>query len=151
MAWPSGRRFMLRNDERMRIMTKEQIANVIELRHQGFGYIRIGNAIGVSSNTIAAYCRRKGIGVGSVEQAKSVKIKTSPCKQCGGVVVQNPRRKLKKFCSDKCRNEWWKEHREEANRKYKTHVCDYCGREFAAYAGAKYCSRECYYLGRYSV
>ena len=132
-------------------MTKEQIAEVISLRKQGFGYMRIGAAIGVSTNTIAAYCRRHSIGVGSVEQPKSVKIKTTCCKHCGGVVVQDPHRKLKKFCSDKCRMAWWREHPEAIKRRYVKHICEYCGREFDGYAEAKYCSRECYYLGRYSV
>lgn len=47
---------------------------------------------------------------------------------------QPPKRKLKKFCSDKCRMKWWNTHqyliKKEANYNI---VCRNCGKQFVSY------------------
>ena len=60
----------------------------------------------------------------------------------------------KKFCSDKCRREWWKGHPERINRKESAMypaVCVRCGKEFLSYGNRKrkYCSHDCYIKARF--
>ena len=132
-------------------MTEEQVKQIKTLREQGFGYIRIGAALGVSSNTISAYCRRHGIKAGEVLRGKAEKISGQYCQCCGAPVEQKPHRKEKKFCSDKCRMKWWSAHKNMVKRHRHRLICQNCGREFESYADAKFCSRACYFERRWSL
>lgn len=74
------------------------------------------------------------------------------CPCCGVKVAQNPGRKAKRFCSDKCRNKWWNSRLDQVERKaHYEFVCAYCKKPFTAYgnAGRKYCSHECYIKDRF--
>ena len=54
---------------------------------------------------------------------------------------------MKKFCSDRCRMEYWNSHQDQVLRKaYYTLVCKNCGRTFRCYGNAhrKFCCRSCY-------
>lgn len=78
--------------------------------------------------------------------------KVGYCQCCGIEVIQNPKRKQKKFCSDKCRNMWWNSHLELVDKKaIYEFKCKYCGEAFKVYGNEnrKYCSRECYIAGRF--
>lgn len=56
------------------------------------------------------------------------------CDYCGIEVEQNPKRKRKRFCSDKCRNQWWNQHVDQVKKSaYYNFVCEHCGKEFVAY------------------
>ena len=74
------------------------------------------------------------------------------CQECGEVVIQPPKRKLKKFCSDKCRMKWWNTHqyliKKEANYNI---VCRNCGKQFVSYGNKerKYCCHACYIQDRF--
>ncbi len=70
------------------------------------------------------------------------------CPECGKEVVQNPRGRRKKFCSDACRFAWKNKHpRPENWKKVETFICPVCGREFKdrcyGEVKRKYCSRAC--------
>lgn len=68
------------------------------------------------------------------------------CPQCGKPVTQRSGHK-KKFCSDRCRMEYWNSHQDQVLRKaYYTLVCKNCGRTFRCYSNAhrKFCCRSCY-------
>ena len=68
------------------------------------------------------------------------------CPQCGKTVIQRTGHK-KKFCSDRCRTDYWKAHQERVSRKaYYSRVCKNCGRTFRCYGNAhrKFCCRSCY-------
>ena len=54
----------------------------------------------------------------------------------------------KQFCSDKCRLQWWHEHRDSSKRAAK-HICPECNRVFSTDRTQKYCSHECYILARF--
>lgn len=94
---------------------------------------------------------RKNVSKSDVEPRIQA-TKVGYCQCCGIKVIQNPKRKQKKFCSDKCRNMWWNSHLELVNKKaiYEC-KCKYCGRAFKVYGNEnrKYCSRECYIAGRF--
>lgn len=73
-------------------------------------------------NTVKSYCQRNQLG-----GRKSTDSNKHFCKQCGIEVKQTPHRKLKKFCSDKCRMKWWNRHPEKLHRKSgKNIVCPIC-------------------------
>jgi endogenous inhibitor of DNA gyrase (YacG/DUF329 family) len=70
------------------------------------------------------------------------------CPECGKAVVQNPRGRHKKFCSEACRFAWKNKHPNPENwKKVETFICPVCGREFRdrCYGDVKrkYCSRAC--------
>ena len=119
-------------------MTQEQKKQLIILRRRGEGYGQIASSIGISINTVKAFCRRNGL---------VTEVDDTVCVQCGRPVSQNPRRKRKRFCCDACRNKWWNSHKELVLRKsVHTFSCSNCGEEFSAYGDShrKFCCHECY-------
>ena len=69
-------------------------------------------------------------------------------------LIQPSTGRPKKFCSDKCRREWWKAHPEKLHRKdtaIYTMTCARCGKEFTSYGNKnrKYCSHDCYIKARF--
>lgn len=120
-------------------MASKKASEILELRRQGLGYKTIAAITGYSVNTVKSACRRHP------------PVNEKVCLQCGVKVEQAPHRKEKKFCSDKCRMAWWKEHPERLNRKAFYHlVCAHCGKPFDSYGNdhRKYCSRACYDAAR---
>lgn len=122
-------------------MTDEQKRKIDDLRQQGLGYMKIGQMLNISDNTVRSYCRRSRLPSNAVI-----------CPQCGRTVKRRPGRKPRKFCSDDCRTAWWNSHLDQVNRKavYRF-VCVNCGKEFSAYGNAhrKYCSHACYIAHRF--
>lgn len=69
-------------------------------------------------------------------------------------VFENGNLRIKFF--DGTEFEWWQNHRDEINYggdKIFTHICNYCGKKYTSYGEStknrKYCSRECYFNGRF--
>ena len=92
----------------------------------------------------------------STDNKKKIKTKLNAevghCQFCGIKVLQNPGRKQKKFCSDKCRNLWWNSHLDLVNRKAMHEcVCLPCKKQFISYGdkNRKYCCHECYVAERF--
>lgn len=125
-------------------MTAEQKQQICSMRSQGIGYVKIGEALGISDNTVRSFCRRKALG----KAAKN----TISCQQCGKPIKVIPKRKPKRFCSDSCRNAWWNSHLNYVNRRaVYEFTCAYCGESFSAYGNKarKYCSHGCYVADRF--
>ncbi len=126
------------------MMTAEQKAEIIRLRSGGITYSLIAEQLKLSINTVKSFCRR----------CRDIpeKASASQCKCCGKAIAQPSGTREKKFCSDKCRMDWWNAHRESVNKKaFYECVCECCGRHFLAYGNKhrKYCSRECYIADRF--
>lgn len=118
-------------------MTKHEIEILNVMRSRGKNAADIAIALGLSVNTVRSYIRRHPL-----KDAVQV-----GCRQCGKPVMQTKGRKVKYFCSDRCRNAWWNAHPEKVQRKaYYRLTCQFCGKEFASYGNKnrKYCSRLCY-------
>lgn len=125
-------------------MTNSQKEKIREMRSQGISYVKIGEALGISDNTVRSFCRRNGLG----DSSKNVAF----CKQCGKRIRIIPKQKPRKFCSDACRNTWWNSHLDLVNRKaIYTYTCVHCGKPFTAYGNKKrkYCSHGCYIAHRF--
>lgn len=119
-------------------MTNEEKIRISELAQEGLGYHRIAVLLSLPDSTVKSHLKRNGT-------------KTTACLCCGKSVKQEPHRKVKKFCSDKCRMSWWNAHRQEVNQKaVYEYVCPHCGKTFKAYAQKHrvYCSIKCSAEGR---
>ena len=133
-------------------MTPQERLRIEELRSQGLSFNEISKRTGISANTIKSYCRRNGVSQGQKPQESPKKNSVGYCKECGVPVEQTPGRKVKMFCSNRCRNRWWNRHLGDVDRKaYTDHVCANCGKPFRSYANRnrKYCCHECYIEARF--
>ena len=134
------------------LMTNEQREKITALRHQGFGYTAIANSIGLSKDSVKAYCRSHGLAGEKAESHSLAEVPTELCLNCGKALIKLPGRKQKKFCCSGCRTTWWNAHPEAVKQKaVYTFTCSNCGKEFTAYGNAKrkYCSHGCYIAARF--
>ena len=125
-------------------MTELQKEQIMAMRQQGVGYMKIGQELNISVNTVRSFCRRN-------ESVDNSTVPTVQCMQCGKAIRVTPKRKVKKFCSDACRMAYWNSHKEEVNKQaYYKLTCQQCGKEFDSYGNCnrKYCCRECYRASR---
>ena len=134
-------------------MTDNQKAQIIKLRAAGNGYGKIAQTIGISVNTVKSFCRRNDIN-GDMAAVLSVILtgETTACENCGREIQQIAKRKKKRFCCDKCRNERWNSNLAQVHRKAGYDFrCPCCGKEFHIYGDKrrKYCSHECYIADRF--
>ena len=137
-------------------MTKEQKLQIAKLRDDGYGYSRIAQALGVSVNTVKSFCRRNNLAGKATVEIPKAQVTAGEgkrfCLCCGVSVEQNLGRKEKKFCSDKCRMEWWNNNLDKVKRKAMyEYICPNCGKQFKVYGNShrKYCSHECYVADRF--
>lgn len=127
-------------------MTTIEKEKIKYLRGEGLGYKAIASRLELSENTVKGFCKRNKLGGVAAEN------KTNSCRQCGAVLEHTPGRRLKKFCSDRCRSAWWStraylyKHKEENSR-----ACAFCGRVFHSFQSKerKYCGRPCYMTARF--
>ena len=127
-------------------MTNLQKQQIEAMRSVGKSYTSIAEELHLPLNTIKSHCRRKGLGDGYIVK-QTLHREDGVCPNCGSPLTQTPGKKRKKFCSDKCRSEWWAKHPEAIHRKaiYRF-TCVICHKEFSSYGNAnrKFCSRACY-------
>ena len=134
------------------LMTNEQREKITALRHQGYGSTAIANSVGLSKDSVNAYCRSHCLAGEKAEKHSLAEVPTQLCLNCGKVLIQHPGRKQKKFCCPECRTAWWNAHPEAVKQKaVYTFTCPKCKKEFTAYGNAKrkYCSHACYIAARF--
>ncbi len=133
-------------------MTDNQKEAIVKLRHQGHGYATIGNAIGLSKDSVKAYCRAHDLAGNLTGNNARIKLVTDKCLNCGVQFVKISKTPMKKFCCTQCRQAWWNAHREQRPQKATYHfICVACGKKFTAYGNnnRKYCSHQCYIAARF--
>ena len=132
-------------------MTTEQAQQISYLRYAGKSYREIAGILHLGESAVKTHCSRHSLTDKSIETVRAGKgVAVCPC--CGSVIVQIPKQKPRKFCSDKCRYDWW--NKNQSLRRHQagySHVCAECGKEFYSYGSKKrkYCSRRCYITARY--
>lgn len=132
-------------------MTDKQKNMIAEYREAGYSYTKISKIMDLSINSIKTFCKRHGLGgvaAYRIEEVRAVIL----CENCGNPVTQNPGRKQKKFCSDKCRMAWWNSHQDQVNRKANYEfICQHCKKVFIVYGNAnrRFCSHACYIEDRF--
>jgi predicted transcriptional regulator len=78
-------------------MMKKRVLNAItQMRIAGKKAAEIADALGLSVNTVKSHIRRH-------PEIPN----TLCCQNCGIPVPQTEGRKMKKFCCDRCRIDWW--------------------------------------------
>ena len=133
-------------------MTNEQRKKIQELRGHGYGYATIAGAIGLSKDSVKAFCRKNNLGGVVAETNARIDLTCGVCLNCGKQLQQAPGRKKIKFCSAGCRQQWWNAHPEAVQQKaVYAFTCARCGKTFTAYGNAerKYCSHACYIAARF--
>ena len=71
-------------------MTDLQRKQIKLLRLQGISYVKIGEMLGISDNTVRSFCRRNGLGYTAQNSIA--------CKQCGKLIKIVLKQKPRKFC-----------------------------------------------------
>ena len=114
-----------------------------KLRYQGYGYRKIATLLDLPLGRVKSYCYRHPLD-----------LNVKRCLECGKEIQTTPHKRERKFCSDSCRNKWWKDNRHLMKKKtfYKI-TCKNCGCEFESYGNNLriYCSRSCYLEARWKV
>lgn len=135
-------------------MTNEQRMRITDMRNKGFGYTTIASAVGLSKDSVKAFCRSHDLtGVKAGNTTTEAVADSTSCLHCGAPLINLPGAKRKKFCNRICRQAWWNAHPEEVKRKaVYQYTCLSCGKPFTAYGNAnrKYCSHACYIAYRYA-
>ena len=129
-------------------MTESQKSQIKTLRKEGLSFGNIASTLNLSVNTVKSFCRRNLSALETETEIPTDGI----CRYCGRPVMRIAGRKEKKFCSDKCRMNFWKEHPDELNKKaIYSFECTYCHKPFTAYGNShrKYCCHECYIEDRF--
>lgn len=138
-------------------MTDLQAAQIRELRVQGAGYRSIASVVGLSRDIVRNYCKSHGLDGYATALTVNMKERMHngyACQFCGKELQQPLTGRKRKFCSEKCRRDWWKVHSDQIQRKptaYYESTCVYCGKLFTAYGNnsRKYCSHACYVSDRF--
>ena len=144
----------LKGSERM---TEQQAKQIVEMRLKGVGYKSIGTVVGLSRDIVRNYCKNHNLTGYTSALTKNVQMKMDSgeaCLYCGGLITKPKTGRPKKFCSEKCRREWWKMHPEALKRNEKAMyelVCGHCGKTFISYGNKnrKYCCHDCYIKDRF--
>ena len=114
-------------------------AKIEAYREKGVPYAEIAEVLSLPLNTVKSYCKRHDLGSRRERTAENISL----CLQCGAGIPQIPHRKVKKFCSNQCRNLWQRSHPTEIQCKSEQiFICPVCKSEFSAYRSSnqKYCS-----------
>ncbi len=97
-------------------MKKRQMEGIEKLRHENYSYRFIGDALGISPNTVKSICRRNHYEANGNRKTKAEKQAARVCKNCGTLLAPGGRQG-QQFCSDACRRGWWKRHRQNAEKQ----------------------------------
>lgn len=131
-------------------MTEKQIKQINAMRNRGATYSEIAVATCLSESAIKSYCWRHKIQV--VEKKSDEHNSSILCPNCKVVIIQKPKQKPRRFCSEKCRTTWWNKNRKIANKSKMLNIaCDFCGIEFEKLnsSSQRYCSHNCYIKDRF--
>lgn len=135
-------------------MTEEQKKKVQEYRAEGLGYQAIANLIGASKDSVRYFCRTNDLAGKKSDKKTRINKKGIFCLYCNKPIVQTEGKRLKQFCSDKCRISWWNQERKDQKHHGKGQTkkkCKCCGKSFYSYRSQnkKYCSTSCYMADRF--
>ena len=93
----------------------------MDMRAAGKQYKEISAELGIEVSALKVFVHR--------QKHKDVR----RCEQCRKTLPKDAR-KTQRFCSDKCRNDWWYSHKGELQGERLTaFVCAVCGKEFTSY------------------
>jgi hypothetical protein len=118
-------------------MKPEMKNQLKQMRKEGYGYKRIAKELGLTLSVVRYACSK----------INDEDLLEGHCEKCGLKIKSIKGKKRKRFCSDRCRWDWWNKHQKEVDKKaFYTHVCKWCNKEFTTYGNKNrvYCSHDCY-------
>lgn len=129
-------------------MNDKERLQIVKMRAAGKGYGTIAKKLGIPLSTVSSFCRRRRINKDTAASSPLIMSGVvTNCENCGARILQVAKQKPRRFCCDRCRNQWWANHLDLVKRKaYYTIRCRHCGKVFQVYGdrNRKYCSRACY-------
>ena len=109
-----------------------------ELREAGLTYKEIADETGIAFGTVKMFFQRQ-----------KDKPAVQRCEQCRRPLRQDVSRAGRRFCSDKCRIQWWTAHPDSMSSNAKHNfTCAGCGKTVISRRPGKYCTRACYQASR---
>ena len=118
-------------------MKPEMKNQLKQMRKEGYGYKRIAKELKLTLSVVRYACIKMG----------EEDLLEGHCEKCGLKIKSIKGKKRKRFCSNRCRWDWWNKHQKEVDKKaFYTHVCKWCNKEFTTYGNKNrvYCSHDCY-------
>ena len=111
-------------------MTTEQKLEIDKMRKVGYSMQTISDELQIPVGTIKSYLSRRN--------------PAPRCAYCNQVIPREMHRKNKRFCSDRCRNAWWRNNCNASKTAVKV-VCPVCGTAFTSFPSKHqtYCSKAC--------
>jgi len=148
--------FYYKKKEANKVTTYQEM-KIKELRFKGVGYKSISLMLDLNRDQVRYYCKKAGLAGTKEELAAKIeeeKKKGETCAYCGEVMIRSKYAPTKKFCQEKCRRDWWKEHPEKRKKSVAASyvkTCEFCKRPFTTYGNKnrKYCSHDCYIKDRF--
>lgn len=131
-------------------MTGNERTAIERMRRSGLSYQEIADNLAIRKEAVRSYCRNHNINpdVDGMQDKDICPVCGKPLKKASG------KGRRRRFCSDSCRMEWWKNHPSEKGhdiRRIRVYKCAGCGKLFCGYGSTerKYCSHECYISHRF--
>ena len=109
-------------------LTNEIKKEIERLRLQQLGYKKIAQQLDLPLATVKSYCHRHELKAADISDKAPTKF--VQCLNCGATLENEKHRAGKKFCSDKCRNQFWfKEKKKKTEPKHNETLmfCINCG------------------------
>ncbi|WP_270988962.1 helix-turn-helix domain-containing protein [Streptococcus agalactiae] len=132
-------------------MNDNQRRGIWKLRRDGFGYGAIAQMLNMSLGLVKQYCRRHPElkGMGQFVKYQLDEGEHPYCKNCMKKLHHAVQGRPKKFCSNRCRAIWWRNHQSQHDKTktaYDELTCQNCGESFLSYANPKrkFCGHPCY-------
>lgn len=105
-------------------MTEKEKRTILDMRAAGKQYKEISAELGIEVSALKVFVHR--------QKHTDVRL----CAQCKKALPKDAQ-KTQRFCSDKCRNDWWYSHQSELHGKRLTvFACVVCGKRFTSYKKA---------------
>lgn len=144
-------------------MTNEQKTLIITMRAKGHTFNAIAERLELSVSTIKSYYQKASRGtipstITSEFTENHPKMSTAEashvfgvCRHCGAPLEMHNGNHMKRFCSENCRQKWWRAHPGTVIKRASTSVCAACGGTFknGGNHSRRYCSRSCYCRDRF--
>lgn len=132
-------------------MNDNQRRGIWKLRRDGFGYGAIAQMLNMSLGSVKQYCRRHPElkGMGQFVKYQLDEGEHPYCKNCMKKLHHAVQGRPKKFCSNRCRAIWWRNHQSQHDKTktaYDELTCQNCGESFLSCANPKrkFCGHPCY-------
>lgn len=121
---------------------EERKLKVIQLKKNGSSYKEISTMLDIPLGTVKSILSR----------VNDFNKNSSSCKNCGKTIISIKGKKVKVFCSDKCRLTWWNNNRDKGDKRIYIKKCHNCNEQFKTFDfNKKYCSHNCYIENRYKL